>query len=186
MKKTIALTKAQQILVEENLPVVAWAIRESISAGKDYDDLYQEGCLWLCRAAQSFDPTRAQFSTYAKKVVRNGLLSFCRRQGSQQKHTARLSVDENGDMTGLLAVPDEPSSFDTSRGDAEVQELLHSCAGRYSGVARLGIEALSLKVKGMSVSEIAALYDVPPSHVGAWISRGKQKLRADRKFLDAL
>jgi len=38
----------------------------------------------------------------------------------------------------------------------------------------------------MSVSEIAGLYDVPPPHVGAWISRAPQKLRKDTPFLAGL
>lgn len=52
--------------------------------------------------------------------------------------------------------------------------------------ARLGIEALALKVQGMRITDIAALYQVPPSHVGAWISRSLEKLRNDPDFLTCL
>ena len=37
----------------------------------------------------------------------------------------------------------------------------------------------------MSVTEIAKLYNVPLSHVGAWISRSAQKLQRAEKFLAA-
>ena len=55
----------------------------------------------------------------------------------------------------------------------------------YDGVARLGIEALALKLQGMRVTDIAELYQVPPSHVGAWISRSVAKLRSDPAFWQA-
>lgn len=47
------------------------------------------------------------------------------------------------------------------------------------GVARLGIEALELKVKGYSGADIAQLYQTKPNHIGAWISRAAEKLRKD-------
>ena len=53
-------------------------------------------------------------------------------------------------------------------------------------MARLGMEALTLKIKGMCVTDIAKLYQVPPSHVGAWISRATSKLRSDSRFLKSL
>lgn len=80
---------------------------------------------------------------------------------------------------------DAPDGFRTRLAETETTELLHACAGDYSGVARLGVEALCLKVKGVSIAEIAALYSVPSSHVGAWMSRAVQKLRRDEKFLAA-
>ena len=77
-----SLTKAQQELVAQNLPVVHWVICDYIHVnpticGLEYSDLFQEGCLWLCKAAATYkDDGRAQFSTYAKTVVKNGLLSY--------------------------------------------------------------------------------------------------------------
>ena len=193
MKRTneVKLTQGQQALVEDHLSAVAWVIRDHITVnehilGMGWDDLFGEGCVWLCRAAQSYDPAQAQFSTYAKKVVRNGLISYCRSLNVRDRHMARLSVDENGDLLDRLAFSDAPDDFEAQIAEREVLELLRSRADAYSGVARLGIEALELKVKGMSVTEIARLYNVPPSHVGAWISRSAQKLRRDEKFLAAV
>ena len=49
MKKKIRLTTEQKNLVESNLSIVYWIIRQDISVneavyGLEYDDLYQEGC----------------------------------------------------------------------------------------------------------------------------------------------
>ena len=101
MKKITRLTAEQRKLVENQLPIVYWVIREEISVnesvcGFEYDDLYQEGCLWLCHAAATYDAGLAKFPTYAKKVVRNGLLSYCRKMYAGQKHFTRLAADEIG------------------------------------------------------------------------------------------
>ena len=49
----------------------------------------------------------------------------------------------------------------------------------YTGVAKLGVEALALKVKGYTGADIARMYHTKPNHVGAWISRAVEKLRND-------
>ncbi|MCM1214948.1 MAG: sigma-70 family RNA polymerase sigma factor [Lachnospiraceae bacterium] len=191
MKRIIPLTPAQQELVETNLSIVRWVITESIHVnetiyGFEYDDLYQEGCVWLCHAAATYNAGLARFPTYAKKVVRNGLLSYCRQMCAIQHRLSRLTIGEHGELIcdGLpLAQPDD---FESRISTLETLELLASREKDYRGVAKLGIEALELKIKGMSVSEIAQLYHVPPAHVGAWISRSVQKLQKDSSFLSGL
>jgi len=54
----------------------------------------------------------------------------------------------------------------------------------YNGVARLGIEAMELKIKGYSGTDIAKLYGVAPKHVGAWISRATAKLKKDAGLVE--
>lgn len=191
MKRTIPLTKQQQEMVAANLSVVHWIIRKSFHVnetvyGFGYDDLYQEGCIWLCHAAVSYNPSLSKFPTYAKKVVQNGLTSYCRKQCGRQRHFTRLGVGEHGELTAEGAVLQPADDFASRISMLEVMQLLESCARDYNGVARLGIKALELQIRGMSVTEIAALYHVPPSHVGAWITRSKQKLRKDPLFLSGI
>ena len=83
MNIPITLTGAQQELVEHYLSVVNWVITDHIKlnpqvCGLEYSDVYQEGCLYLCRAAASYTGSPDGFGAYARKVVRNGLLSYCR------------------------------------------------------------------------------------------------------------
>lgn len=192
MKHTIhPLTKEQQEMVAANLSVVHWVIRRSFHVnesiyGFGYDDLYQEGCIWLCHAAASYDPSKAQFSTYAKKVVHNGLLSYCRRQYNRARPFTSLTVGEHGELIAGGSVLQQTDAFESCISDIEITELLESRARDYHGVSRLGIEALELKVKGLSVTEIARMYRVPPSHVGAWISRSAAKLRKDALFMSGI
>lgn len=191
MQKNIALTPEQQHLVETSLSVVHWVIVENIHVnrtiyGMAYEDLYQEGCIWLCKAAATYDASLSLFPTYAKKVVRNGLISYCRRQCDKEKHFVHLDVGDNGE---LLAGELDRCTVDRSASHIsflETLDLLESRKAAYRGVSRLGIEAMALKIRGYSITEIAAFYDVPPSHVGAWISRSTQKLRNDPAFLASL
>ena len=191
MKQNIPLTSEQQKLVETHLYIVNWVMSESIHVHKniygfEYEDLYQEGCIWLCYAATTYNPERSQFSTYAKRIVCNGLFSYCRQMHSRQSHFTYFAVDKQGN----LLANGEPyvlvDDFDIQINMIETLDLLAYAEKKYQGVTKLGIEALKLKLKGMSVSEIAGLYHVPPPHVGAWISRATQKLRRDTPFLSGL
>ena len=115
MKRNNPLTKEQQALVEKNLSLVYWVIMESIHVnetiyGFGYEDLYQEGCIWLCHAAATYDPARSQFPTYAKKIVRNGLLSYCRQMCLKQRRITYLAVGLHGELLAdgePVAQPDD-------------------------------------------------------------------------------
>ena len=60
MKRDIPLTEEQQLLVKTHLYIVTLVITESIHVNKsiygfEYEDLYQEGCIWLCHAAATYN-----------------------------------------------------------------------------------------------------------------------------------
>ena len=165
-------------LVEEHLNCVRWAISRYIKVnesvcGLEYDDLFQEGCIALLRAIETFDgQPGTQFHTYAISVIRNHLMDYCRRIQSQTLPTIPL---ETGDTEMPLSSPTERI------GDSQlfVEQVLAYGKRTYSGVARLGVEALELKIAGYSGADIARLYGVSPNHVGAWISRASKKLKRD-------
>lgn len=187
-----SLTKQQQELVAQNLSIVHWVICDYIHVnpticGLEYGDLFQEGCLWLCKAAATYDDERAKFTTYAKKVVRNGLTSYCRKICARSKNFSHLIIGERGELAADgTALDPKPDAFESCVSLIETLSLLEASKKDYDGVARLGIEALALKLQGMQIADIAALYHVPPSHVGAWISRSAAKLRSNSKFLKSL
>lgn len=182
------MSAEQKALVENHLSTVHWAIMENIHVneriyGLAYDDLFQEGCIWLCHAAATYEPGRASFRTYAKKVVRNGLLSYCRGLYNREKQSGCLLTNGRGELEADGNALEQADGFTMEISLLETLDLLESKKWAYRGVARLGIEALELKVRGFPVSEIALLYHVPAPHVGAWISRTSQKLRNDPEFI---
>lgn len=190
MKYDFVLTSEQQALVEQNMDLVSRIISRHIRinegvCGLGYDDLSQEGALALCRAAATYNGTSAQFSTYAAAVIRNHLLDCCKAVNIQQKHLCSLPVGPGfADDEHPPSVP-EPSVEDKTDSlidQIDVAALLAHYKREYSGVAQLGIEALELKIRGYSGTDIARLYHTEPNHVGAWISRAKTKLKKDAAF----
>jgi len=165
-------------LIEDHLNCVRWTISNFISineeiCGLEYDDLYQEGCIALWRAAETFDEQQGtQFHSYAISVIRNHLLDYCRH--IQSRTVPMISLEKwDAEMAqcGTAAWDSDSSLF--------VEQVLAYGKRTYSGVAQLGIEALELKISGYSGTDIAELYGVQPNHVGAWISRAAKKLKKD-------
>ena len=139
MKQNFKLTKDQQTLVEKNLSIVHWVIVNNIHVnpgicGLEYGDLFQEGCLWLCKAAFTYHAGQAQFSTYAKKVVKNGILSYCRKICSQGRHISRLIIGEQGELAADGEQIDQPDDhFDSHLSRLETLDLLEASKQNYQG-----------------------------------------------------
>lgn len=179
MKKQHLQSQTWQELAETHMTCVRWVIRRYIDVhesvrGLGYEDLYQEGCVALCRAAQSYDAEKTQFHSYAISVIRNHLLDYCRRIQAQRQKAVVLSFEE--------LHTNEPAHETDNTSRLYVTQALEYGKRTYSGVALLGIEALELKAMGYSGADIARLYGVKPNHVGAWIFRAKQKLKKDLDF----
>lgn len=190
MKGNITLTAGQQALVEKHMQVVHWAIHRCIDVneglyGMGYDDLYQEGCEALCHAAASYDAQAGvQFATYASTVIRNHLLDHCRSLQAKCRKAPVVSLDECGEGGAprdcLVSYDDTDRQMDRLC----LAQLLEHGRRNYTGTALLGIEAMELKVKGYTGTDIARLYGVKPTLVGAWISRAAEKLRKDAALVD--
>ena len=171
-------------MVKQNLSVVRRTIRRSIDTnesvcGMGFEDLYQEGCVALCHAASYNPQAGAQFSTYVETVIRNHLLDYCRTLQAKRRYGQVISLDDRREDS---ASREHLMSYDDR--DRQINrlcltQLLEHGRHSYSGVAKLGIEAMELKVKGYSGADIAELYGVEQRQVGAWISRAAQKLRKD-------
>lgn len=182
MKKIIPLNSEQIRLVNENIQVVKRVIDSKINVyenilGLGFQDVYQEGCLWLCCAARKYDKALGvPFERFAFKVVLNGLLSYCKAAYAKEKRLLAFSDEEIIGRSNLNYLFSAKYSVEQMTDESEILNRLGILKKQYSGTVRLGIEALELKMKGYNGSEIAKLYGVKPNLVGAWISRAKKKL----------
>lgn len=187
MKQHHPLNEDQRRLVEKSLPLVRWTIKRYISSnesvvGLGRDDLYQEGCAALCHAAASYLPDRGEFSTLAVTAIRNHLTEYCRKIAADTRNLPTLSLEamaeEGREIEANGTGPPAPEEETLAR--ISIEQVLGSRKNRYTGSARLGVEALELKVlDGCGVTEIARLYDSKPNEVGAWIARAAKKIRED-------
>ncbi len=190
MKYDFTLTDQQRDLVGQHLELVHKTIRRCIEANEDvcgmgYEDLYQEGSIALCWAAATYDGVSARFSTYASTLIRNHLLDQCKAVSVRQKHSCPLPIRSDccdDEHTHSVPEPSVADKTDDLIGQLDISDLLAYCKNKYTGIARLGVEALELKVNGFSGADIVRLYHTEPNHVGAWISRAKQKVKADAAF----
>lgn len=121
----------------------------------------------------------------AEKVVTNGLRTYCRLMCGKQKHHISLPVQSEPDEDGLSMeqLSSEDNTLDKLLEEQDICMLLQNCKRQYTGTARLGIEAIEWKVKGLSGAEIAKMYGVKPNLVGAWISRAAGRLKQNRDFM---
>lgn len=186
MERIIPLSKEQIRLVEENISVIKTVIYTRIIFDKsvfglEYDDLYQEGCMLLCKAAQKYEKDKnCTFKTFAYTVILNGLISYCRRI-NRQNHNDSLC---NEKMKKELEILEKSRNILQEKIiEFDIISFLENIKTQYTGTTKLGIEALAWRVKGFSGVEIAKIYNVKPNNIGAWTSRAVKKLKENPVFI---
>ena len=175
------MTEYQRTLVEQNMSLVDEVIRYKICVKGAIlltrEDFDQVGCEALCRAAICYQPKVGEFIPFAKRIIYNAMIDHCRRQN---RNTENFSVDaeETFECFKLENLAYEDDSVERISAQ-DAAELIDSCKEQYTGVARLGVEALELKSLGYSTTEIAQQYKTDVKNVNAWISKARSKLREE-------
>ena len=177
------LSTEQQEMVEEHLDLVSIIIHKYINTneqvrGLEYEDLYQYGCLALCKAAYLYDG-RVKFETFAGKVIRNALLDECHKAKTVYSRSLSYDASVNSD-------DDEGDTFADLLGDTsdmtdrlfseELMSIVQTAKKTHKGAVLKGIEAIELRIKGYSGTEIARMYGVKNNNVTSWISKARTVL----------
>lgn len=168
------LTVEQQKLVEDNMGLVGKVIKDCVhglAPGSlyGYDDLYQIGCLGLCKAAQTNKPGCGAFSTYAYMLIRNEIydaLDYATVRGREQ------ATDSNE----LSCVTLEDEDLEQTESCRELLDLLDRAEAGATGVTAKGIQAIRLLIRGYSSREIGERCGVPATHVTAWVAKARRYL----------
>ena len=183
MAEKYILTPDQQKVVEENLDLADILLRTKIHPnetirGMEFDELYQCGCLALCRAAATYDYT-TQFRTYASRVVYNAMIDQCRtaqkHYGNTLSYDAAVGEEEDSHSIFLQA----SGTVDDAVLADELTKLLNDAKRTYKGAVLKGIEAIELQLKGYSGVEIALMYGVKNNNVTSWISKARAILEKE-------
>lgn len=185
MQNDFVCTTQQQAIIEAHLELVSQVISLYIRpnegiCGLGYEDLYQEGCVALCRAAAKFEEGRCQFATFARPVIRNHLYDYCRSIRAERQKLSELSMD-------TLTEPPDPTyedGLDSLISDLDAAALLAHFKKEYRGAAQFGVEALAWKAQGYGGTDVARHFRVKANYVGACISRSTGKLRQERMVKD--
>lgn len=178
------LTNREKQIVEDHLYLIPKMIFSTVRLnetvqGLGFDDLYQEGCVALCRAAHTYTG-RAAFSTYAGTVIRNHLISCCRSAVIRNLHESPPE-DWEAWQASLRALPDRMESS-----VAETIQFLLQAKKGCTKPERQGIEALCRKIAGYSCSEIGQALGISRDLVNKQMSCARKKLKSDPEFLRAV
>ncbi len=184
--KGYTLNAEQQDIVEQHMDLVSIILRKYINTneqicGLEYNDLYQCGCLALCKAAYHYDG-RVKFETFAGKVIRNALLDECRK--AKTVYSRQLSYDapihsdgEDGDSFAELI--QDSYDIDDSIFSEELMQIVETAKKTHKGAVLKGIEAIELRIKGYTGAEIARMYGVKNNNVTSWISKATAALKQE-------
>lgn len=161
------MTTEQEKLVEENLRLVGYTIRKyypkDLPIG-DRDDVWQIGCMGLCKAAMTYEPAKGfTFATYAVKCIRTEIHHELRKLQAMRRTTDEsvLSLDapigeDSEEFYGLIPDP----SADTER-KLEAQEELRQMLAAFVDEPIL----FAVATGQMSQSEAAELLGTSQSKV---------------------
>ena len=180
MAEKYILIPDQQKLVEENLDLPDILLRTKIHPnetirGMEFEELYQCGCLALCRAAATYDHS-TQFRTYASRVVYNAMIDQCRMAQKHYGNTLNYDAAVGGVENSHSIFLQDSGTVDDTVLAGELTKLLHEAKQTYKGAVLKGIEAIELQLKGYSGAEIARMYGVKNNNVTSWISKARAVL----------
>lgn len=172
----MTLNDVQRKQVEENMGLVGKVIKDKVHGVNGlgiytYDDLFQIGCIGLCKAAVT--DKGGCFSTYAYRLIWNEICSALiyanRRTGKE--------------------VPTEPKMLSTyeaeivpQQTDNTLTDLLDEAERSAAGITAKGIRAIRLMADGYTAREIGEQMGASANNVTAWVSRARRYLRANPKL----
>ncbi|MFT3951731.1 MAG: sigma-70 family RNA polymerase sigma factor [Oscillospiraceae bacterium] len=168
------LSEMQQGIVEANMGLVGKVIKDKVHDVSrlgiyTYEDIYQIGCLGLCKAA--YTDRGGCFSTYAYRLIWNEIcdaLIYASRRSSTEQVTDPevLLMDE---------LQDETASAELKM---DLDNALKNAEQSAYGVTAKGIRALRLMADGYTGREIGEQMHASANNVTAWISRARSYLRS--------
>lgn len=167
----MTLTKEQQGVVEKNMGLVGKVIKDKVHDVNrlglySYDDLYQIGCIGLCKAAAT--DKGGCFSTYAYRLIWNeicdALIYATRRMEKEQLwDDSILFKNETEDFDPVISL--------------DIRGILKKAKESAGATTRKGIIAIEMKAQGYSSKEIGERMNVSANIVRAWMSKAQKYLR---------
>jgi len=166
------LDEYQRSMVEENLGLIGKVIKDKVLGIYGigiftYDDLFQFGGVGLCKAAATYKPGKAKFSTYAYILIRNAIFDALEYAALRRSHEFPIEVDELPGIYSLLSV----------NRDENLNQTLDEALSRASGVTAKGIRAIRMQAEGYTLREIGEkMGGASANNVSAWVARARYQI----------
>lgn len=168
------LNEEQRKKAEENMGLVGKVIKDRVHGlGRpgmvSFDDLFQTGCVGLCKAAAT--DRGGCFSTYAYRLIWNEISDALVRHGRMSRREWELAKTEN--LEGW--VKDSPVWEQAYA--RELHDILSSAGKRAGGAVSFGIRALELSAQGYGSREVGQIMEAQPGTVRMWMTRARRYLK---------
>ena len=164
--------EAKEEYIKGNLRLVLSVIKRFGASNENPDDLFQIGCIGLCKAAAT--DKGGNFSTYAYRLIWNqicdALIYSTRRQANEVTYDVSpytAEADENDLALGIAI----DQALDKAKLEAPPSTVK-------------GIEAIKLMADGYTCREIGEQMGATDKVVAAWISKARKFLKARKDVLD--
>ncbi|WP_314724534.1 sigma-70 family RNA polymerase sigma factor [Enterocloster bolteae] len=168
------LTVEQQRKAEENMGLVHQVIKDKVHGYNQwgfhtYDDLFQIGCIGLCKAAAT--DKGGTFSTYAYRLIWHEICDELIRS------TKRYADEMVADVTPYISTEPEQDVFQNEL-RMDLSEVLSLARKDASPSTTKGIDAMILMSQGYTSSEIGERMGASAKLVCAWVSKARKFLKA--------
>lgn len=167
------LTREQQLKVEENMGLVGKVIKDKVHGTNQlgiytYDDIFQIGCMGLCKAAAT--DKGGCFSTYAYRLIWNSICDALI-YATRRQDTELLSEDDN-----LYEASDSREFFSVLKYDLDA--AIQNVKADAPPSIQKGIDALILMNQGYSSEEAGEQLQAASNQIRALVSKAKKYLRS--------
>lgn len=166
------LNEKERRLVEDNINLVHKVINDKVKcmnliSAYSREDLFQIGCIGLCKAAATDKGGR--FSTYAYRLIWNEICDAL--IANSRKWSKEVAVD---------IMPEDISSNENIGVELKLifNDIISNSDKQIPPSTRKGIEALLLMEDGYTCKEIGYRYSVKANLITAWISKARKYLRS--------
>lgn len=168
----MTLTENQKKMIESNLGLVGKVIKDKVHGLTQasiftYEDLFQIGCIGLCKAAAT--DKGGTFSTYAYRLIWNeicdALIKAMRISGREEV------MDPQTAMASFSAEQKDPSFY------MDLRLVLEQIEGQADSTVASGIHALRLSLDGYTSQEIGQMLHAQPGTVRMWMTKARRYLR---------
>ena len=162
------LTEQQRVKVVENMGLVGKVIKDRVTVyegGIDsYNDLFQTGCIGLCKAAAT--DKGGCFSTYAYRLIWNEICTTLRKTAALRAHEYAM-----GEM-----LPEAQGSSSDPELRIALTDMLRKVRREANPTVRKGIDGMELLAAGYTCREIGEREHTTANVVSARVSQARKYL----------
>ena len=162
-------------IIESNMGLVGRVIKDKVHDIQGigiygYDDLFQIGCIGLCKAADTYKPGKSRFSTYAYVIIRNEIYDAI------EYATLRRNREEPLENNMLSEEAAQKSFLDVQY---SLDQIVDQAQSQATGVTAKGIEAIRMLADGYTHREIGErMGGASANNVSAWVARARKYLKS--------